>query len=86
MPPLSNGAPNKARYGFGWFVESQNGHRVVGHDGRWQGSESQISRYVDDGLTVVVLVNSDTCDPHLIADEVAAVYLAKAAVAEWPRH
>jgi hypothetical protein len=30
--------------------------------------------------------NSDTCDPHLIADEVAAVYLAKAAVAEWPRH
>src|SRR5882724_7704724 len=59
-----------ASYGFGWFVESQNGHRVVEHEGRWQGFESQISRYLDDGLTVVVLVNSGTCDPHLIADEV----------------
>jgi len=24
-----------------------------------------------------VLVNSGTCDPHLIADEVAGIYLAK---------
>jgi hypothetical protein len=32
---------------------------------------------VDDELTIVVLVNSGTCDPHLIADQVAAVYLAK---------
>jgi CubicO group peptidase (beta-lactamase class C family) len=74
---LSDGRPNKASYGFGWFVESQNGHRVVEHEGRWQGFESQISRYLDDGFTVVVLVNSGTCDPHLIADEVAATYLAK---------
>jgi CubicO group peptidase (beta-lactamase class C family) len=74
---LSDGEPNKASYGFAWFVESQNGHRVVEHEGRWQGFEAQISRYLDDGLTVVVLVNSGTCDPHLIADEVAAIYLAK---------
>jgi CubicO group peptidase (beta-lactamase class C family) len=74
---LTDGRPNKASYGFGWFVESQDGHRVVEHEGRWQGFESQISRYLDDGLTVVVLVNSGTCDPHLIADEVAAIYLAK---------
>jgi CubicO group peptidase (beta-lactamase class C family) len=74
---LNDGKPNKASYGFGWFVESQNGHRVVEHEGQWQGFESQISRYLDDGLTVVVLVNSGTCDPHLIADEVAAIYLAK---------
>jgi hypothetical protein len=30
---------------------------------------------LDDGLTVVVLANSGNCDPHLIADEVAAIYL-----------
>jgi CubicO group peptidase (beta-lactamase class C family) len=74
---LKDGKPNRGRYGFGWFVETQNGHRVVEHEGRWQGFESQISRYVDDELTVVVLVNSGTCDPHLIADEVAGIYLAK---------
>jgi len=26
---LSDGKPNRAHYGFGWFVESRNGHRVV---------------------------------------------------------
>lgn len=75
---LNDGKPNRAHYGFGWFVESQNGHRVLGHDGRWQGFSTQISRYSDDGLTVVILANQGNCDPHLIADEVAAVYLAKA--------
>ena len=74
---LRDGSPNRAHYGFGWFSDSRNGHRVVEHDGRWQGFESQISRYVDDQLTVAVLVNSGNCDPHLIADEVATIYLAK---------
>jgi CubicO group peptidase (beta-lactamase class C family) len=32
---LLNGEPNSANYGFGWFIESQDGHRVVDHDGRW---------------------------------------------------
>jgi CubicO group peptidase (beta-lactamase class C family) len=74
---LSDGKPNRPGDGFGWFVESQNGHRVVEHDGRWQGFSMQISRYLDDGLTVVILTNQGNCDPHRIADEVAAVYLAK---------
>ncbi len=74
---LSDGKPNQAHYGFGWFAESRNGHRVVEHDGRWQGFSTQVSRYLDDGLTVVVLTNLRGDDPHLIADEVAAIYLAK---------
>jgi CubicO group peptidase (beta-lactamase class C family) len=77
VAPLKNGKPNRGGYGFAWFVETQNGHRVVEHEGQWQGFKSQISRYVDDELTVVVLVNSGTCDPHRIADEVAAIYLTK---------
>jgi CubicO group peptidase (beta-lactamase class C family) len=77
VAPLKDGKPNRGRYGFAWFVETQNGHRVVEHEGQWQGFKSQISRYVDDELTVVVLVNSGTCDPHLIADEVAVIYLVK---------
>jgi CubicO group peptidase (beta-lactamase class C family) len=72
---LRDGKPNRAGYGFGWFVESQYGHRVVEHDGRWQGFDTQISRYSDDGLTVVVLTNLGSADAHLIADKVAATYL-----------
>jgi CubicO group peptidase (beta-lactamase class C family) len=76
---LRDGKPNRAGYGFGWFVESQNGHRVVEHDGRWQGFDTQISRYPDDGLTVVVLTNLGSADAHLIADKVVATYFVKAA-------
>jgi hypothetical protein len=74
---LRDGKPNRANYGFGWFVESQKGHRAVEHDGRWQGFSTQISRYVDDRLTVVVLTNKGNCDPHLTADKVAAIYFGK---------
>jgi hypothetical protein len=74
---LSDGKPNRVQYGFGSFTESRNGHRVVEHDGRWQGFSTVISRYLDDGLTVAILANQGNCDSHLIADEVAAVYLAK---------
>ena len=76
---LRDGKPNRAGYGFGWFVESQYGHRVVEHDGRWQGFDTQISRYSDDGLTVVVLTNLGSADAHLIADKVIATYFRNTA-------
>ncbi len=56
---LRDGRPNPAHYGFGWFVTSQNGHRRLTHDGAWQGFTCDISRYPDDSLTVVVLMNLD---------------------------
>jgi CubicO group peptidase (beta-lactamase class C family) len=74
-----DGKPNSGHYGFGWFVESQQGHRLVEHEGQWQGFETQISRYLDDELTVIVLTNLGSADPHRIADKVAAIYLAKPA-------
>jgi CubicO group peptidase (beta-lactamase class C family) len=71
---LRDGKPNSGHYGFGWFVESRNGHRMVEHEGQWQGFETQISRYVDDRLTVVVLTNLDSAEPQRISDAVAAIY------------
>jgi CubicO group peptidase (beta-lactamase class C family) len=77
VAPLRNGKPNSGHYGFGWFIESRNGHRVVEHEGQWQGFETQISRYVDERLTVVVLTNLGSAEPRRIADAIAAIYLAK---------
>jgi CubicO group peptidase (beta-lactamase class C family) len=74
---LRDGKPNSGHYGFGWFIEFRNGHRVVEHEGQWQGFETQISRYVDDRLTVVVLTNLGSAEPRRIADAVAAIYLTK---------
>jgi CubicO group peptidase (beta-lactamase class C family) len=73
---LKNGKPNAGEYGFGWFIESKKGHRVVEHEGAWQGFETEISRYVDDQLTVVVLTNLDAAKPETIADHVAEMYLS----------
>ena len=76
MAKLSNGQPNSGHYGFGWFVETKNGHHVVEHEGAWQGFKSQISRYVDDKLTVVVLANLAEANPEPIAHQVAEMYLS----------
>jgi len=76
---LSNGQPNSGKYGFAWFIHDQNGHHVVEHEGQWQGFETQISRYVDDQLTVVVLTNLANAKPDAIAHGVAEIYLARKA-------
>jgi CubicO group peptidase (beta-lactamase class C family) len=73
---LRNGQPNSGQYGFAWFIQDKNGHHVVEHGGQWQGFETQISRYVDDQLTVVVLTNLDEAKPEEIAHGVAEMYLA----------
>jgi CubicO group peptidase (beta-lactamase class C family) len=73
---LADGKPNSDHYGFGWFIGDFHGHRVIGHEGAWQGFKSQISRYVDDKLTVVVLANLAEADPGKICDQVAATYLS----------
>ena len=74
---LKSGEPNKDGYGFGWFIEDRHGHRVVSHDGAWQGFQTTIARYVDDQLTVVMLTNLAEAVPGDIAKHVAELYLQK---------
>jgi len=72
---LKNGQPNKAGYGFGWFIEERNGHHCIHHDGSWQGFETAIDRYVDDHLSVVALTNLAGAKPGDITKHVAEMYL-----------
>ncbi|MGB6482461.1 MAG: serine hydrolase domain-containing protein [Candidatus Acidiferrales bacterium] len=73
--PLNDGKPNPAHYGFGWEINTLNGHKVIEHSGAWQGFTCDISRYVDDSLTVVVLTNLDAghARPVRIAHQVAGL-------------
>jgi CubicO group peptidase (beta-lactamase class C family) len=70
---LNNGTTHD--YGFGWEVGQTAKHRRIWHAGRWLGFSSQIDRYVDDQLTVVVLCNQDGASVAKIARAVAGVYL-----------
>jgi CubicO group peptidase (beta-lactamase class C family) len=65
-------------YGFAWGIDKMNNHRLLEHAGAWQGFTTIISRYVDDGLTVVVLTNLDSghSDPRKIAHGVAGIYVS----------
>ncbi len=72
---LKNGQPNKAGYGFGWFIEERNQHRCIHHDGSWQGFEAAIDRYVDDHLTVIALTNLAGAKPGEITKHVGEMYL-----------
>ena len=73
---LNDGQSNKDGYGFGWFIGKRQGHRLISHDGAWQGFKTAIERYVDDQLTVVVLTNLAEAKPDLIAEHVADLYLS----------
>ena len=79
---LNDGKPNRDRYGFGWFIANTNGHRVIEHEGAWQGFTTNISRYVDDGLTVVVLTNLEGSHPDEITHHVAGLVIPSLMPAE----
>ncbi|MCM2258244.1 MAG: beta-lactamase family protein [Vicinamibacteria bacterium] len=60
-------------YGFGWAIGEQRGRRMIEHGGSWQGFRAAIARYVEDGLTVVVLANVASARPETIAKAIAGL-------------
>lgn len=62
-------------YGFGWAVRQVNGHRLIEHGGAWQGFKAQISRFVDDNLTVIVFANLIQANQGQLATGVAQVII-----------
>jgi CubicO group peptidase (beta-lactamase class C family) len=62
-------------YGFGWFTNRPGQRRLVWHGGGLPGFVSQYRRYVDDGVTIIILMNSDDVDDETIAFGVAELHL-----------
>jgi CubicO group peptidase (beta-lactamase class C family) len=67
-------------YGFGWQLDSLGGHRRVHHAGGMPGFRAGFARFVDQGLTIIVLMNLDDVDLDSIVRGVAQLYLPAAAV------
>ena len=71
---LNNGKTSP--YGFGWFIDNlDSGHRVLWHNGGWQGFSAYIARYPEDRLTVVALCNLRDAKTGFIADRIAGFYI-----------
>ena len=68
---LNNG--KTVAYGFGWGLAEVRGHRVIEHGGSWQGFKAQISRYVDDKLTIILFANQARANQTKLAHDIAAI-------------
>jgi CubicO group peptidase (beta-lactamase class C family) len=65
-------------YGFGWFLDERNGHRIVQHGGS---TGTVFWHLPDDRLTVIVLTNLEATaggDAPGIAQRIAALYAPEA--------
>lgn len=64
-------------YGYGWEIRNWFGRRQIGHAGSGFGYSSFIARFIDDGLTVIVLSNSDAASAGGAAQALAAIYFGE---------
>ena len=72
---------SKSRYGLGWGINRYSSHRYVQHTGgHITGFQSVFRHYLDNGLTVIVLINqSGNADPSKIAARIAGMFLSELA-------
>ena len=70
--------PFKSGYGYGWGIGKKFDRREISHSGGIYGFATEISRFPDDKLTVIVLSNLQTASPVKIADDLAAVVFGAA--------
>jgi CubicO group peptidase (beta-lactamase class C family) len=68
-------------YGLGWFIKSIHGHRQLSHPGGAPGAGAILSRYPDDGLTVILLANGGRAFMQALDLGVARQYIPGLAAA-----
>ena len=76
-PPNRGDDWEKLRYvaGLGWWVLNYGDRRVVGHNGSILGFASNITRFIDDKITVILFCNLDKISrPDAIAKKIAGYY------------
>jgi len=70
---LNNG--EKTGYGLGWNVGAFHGHRRIGHGGSWVGFRTNIARYPEENLTIVVLTNRADGNPGAYVSKISNIFL-----------
>jgi len=73
----SEKSESKAYYGFGWFIDERNGHKVIEHGGSNVGFRSYYTRFVNDDLSIIIMTNTDEANPGAIVTALSAYYLRK---------
>jgi len=74
---MSDRAGSNEHYGFGWITDEYNGHKLILHGGSNTGFRSIYTRFINDGLSIVILTNTDEANPRVIANALADYYFRK---------
>lgn len=84
-PPALPGG-KVTHYGFGWFIDQDQGSRRLTHWGETRGFRNAIVRYPERRLTVIVLTNRNGGQPWDLAQHVADLWLGvrRPGPARWP--
>ena len=73
----SDNAASKEYYGFGWTIDEYKGRKLIVHGGANIGFRSVYARFVNDGLSIIILTNTDEANPRVIANALADHYFRK---------
>jgi CubicO group peptidase (beta-lactamase class C family) len=73
----SDDATSKEYYGFGWAINELNGRKVVQHGGSNIGFRSYYTRFVSDGLSIIIMTNTDEANPAAIVRALSDYYFRK---------
>ena len=63
-------------YAFGQSVGEYRGLKSIAHSGSWAGYRSVLQRFPDQRFAVVILANTATMNPTMLAQQIADLYLA----------
>jgi CubicO group peptidase (beta-lactamase class C family) len=73
-PQKLEGTPDNI-YGFGWRIDSLDGHRRLHHNGATSGFRNSIQRFPDDSLTVILLTNRSGPSVFPLLENIAQLLL-----------
>lgn len=75
--------PVEANYGFGWGIVNVFDHKIIAHSGEIDGFASNISRFVDDDICIIILSNFEHIPMNRInIDLISMVFGRKYAIPE----
>jgi CubicO group peptidase (beta-lactamase class C family) len=61
-------------YGFGWFIDERNGHKVIEHAGGNVGFRSYYTRFVNDDLSIIIMTNTEEANPGTMVNALSEYY------------
>jgi len=64
-------------YGLGWFIETFEGRKLIGHGGSTSGFSASCQRFVNEQVTVILLTNTDEQVATRLARKIGSLYLSR---------